>query len=81
VKHLKGCIFYTDDWKAFSDVLPAERHIVGKAHTVAIERDNSNTWHHLGRFTRRIKVVSKSVAMVDLTLIAISLFTNIVDLS
>jgi len=52
----------------FVDVLPPEQHIVGKAHTVAIERDNSNTRHHLGRFTRRTKVVSKKVAMVDLTL-------------
>jgi IS1 family transposase len=52
----------------FADVLPPERHIVGKAHTVAIERDNSNTRHHLGRFTRRTKIVSKKVAMVDLTL-------------
>ena len=68
VKHIKDCIFYTDNWSVFADVLPPERHIVGKAHTVAIERDNSNTRHHLGRFTRRTKVVSKKVTMVDLTL-------------
>ena len=52
----------------FADVLPPERHIAGKTHTVAIEQDNSNTRHHLGRFTRRTKIVSKKVAMVDLTL-------------
>jgi insertion element IS1 protein InsB len=68
VKHLKDCIFYTDDWKAFSDVLPSERHVIGKEHTVTIERDNSNTRHHLARFTRRTKVVSKMEYMVDLTL-------------
>jgi IS1 family transposase len=68
VKHNKDCIFYTDKWPAFAEVLPPERHVVGKAHTVAIERDNSNTRHHLGRFTRRTKVVSKKVEMVDLTL-------------
>jgi insertion element IS1 protein InsB len=28
VKHLKGCMFYTDDWDAFAKVLPKERHIV-----------------------------------------------------
>ncbi|MDR2606024.1 MAG: hypothetical protein LBC38_01930, partial [Oscillospiraceae bacterium] len=44
---------------------PAERHIIGKAFTHAIERDNSNTRHHLGRFTRRTKVVSKKEFMVD----------------
>ncbi|MGH8477393.1 MAG: hypothetical protein ACRER2_16790, partial [Methylococcales bacterium] len=43
-------------------------HIIGKAHTVAIERDNSNTRHHLGRMTRRTKVVSKKEAMIDASL-------------
>jgi insertion element IS1 protein InsB len=68
VKHLKNCTFYTDDWEAFAKVLPSERHIIGKAHTIDIEHDNSNTRHHLGRFTRRTKVVSKKEFMVDLTL-------------
>ena len=68
VKHLEKCIFYTDDWDAFSKVLPKERHVIGKAHTVVIEQDNSNTRHHLGRFTRRTKVVSKCDTMVDTSL-------------
>jgi len=68
VKHLENCVFYTDNWDAFSDVLPPERHIIGKKHTIDIEHDNSNTRHHLGRFTRRTKVVSKKDFMVDLTL-------------
>jgi insertion element IS1 protein InsB len=65
---LQKCIFYTDDWDAFAKVLPPERHIIGKEHTVSIERDNSNTRHHLARFTRRTKVVSKREQMVDTTL-------------
>ena len=68
VKHLKNCTFYTDEWSAFAEVLPPERHVVGKEHTTDIEHDNSNTRHHLGRFTRRTKVVSKKEYMVDLTL-------------
>jgi insertion element IS1 protein InsB len=68
VKHLTQCVFYTDDWNAFSQVLPSERHVIGKAHTTDIEHDNSNTRHHLGRFTRRTKVVSRKQHMVDLTL-------------
>jgi insertion element IS1 protein InsB len=68
VKHLKDCKFYTDDWHAFTRVLPRKRHVIGKKHTVGIERDNSNTRHHLGRFTRRTKVVSKKSFMVDLSL-------------
>ena len=68
LKHLKNCIFYTDDWDAFAKVLPPERHIIGKSGTIAIEQDNSNTRHHLGRFTRRTKVVSQLERMVDITL-------------
>jgi len=68
VKHLTDCMFYTDDWSVFAKVLPSERHVIGKAHTVDIERDNSNTRHHLGRFTRRTKVVSQLKHMVDITL-------------
>lgn len=68
VKHLKGCIFYTDDWGAFAKVLPPARHVIGKAHTVTIERDNSNTRHHLARFTRRTQVISRCEDMVNTTL-------------
>ena len=46
-------------------MLPAVRHIAGKAHSIAIEQDNSNTRHHLGRMTRRTKIVSKKVEMLD----------------
>jgi len=68
VSHLTECTFYTDDWDAFAKVLPAERHVIGKAHTVAIERNNSNTRHHLGRMIRRTKVVSKKVEMIDVSM-------------
>ena len=68
VKHLKHCWFYSDNWDAFADVLPSDRHVIGKSGTVTIERDNSNTRHNLGRFTRRTKVVSRSVFMVGLTI-------------
>ena len=68
VSHLTDCKFYTDDWEAFRRVLPADRHVVGKAGTIAIEQNNSNTRHHLARMTRRTKVVSKTEEMVDMTL-------------
>ena len=62
------CPFYTDAWEAFAKVLPPERHVIGKEHTGCIERDNSNPRHHLGRFTRRTKIVSKGKDMVDYSL-------------
>lgn len=68
LKHLTACIFYPDNGDVFAQVLPKERHITGKAHTHAIERDNSKTRHHLGRMTRRTKVVSKSIDMLQASL-------------
>jgi insertion element IS1 protein InsB len=68
VKHLTNGVFYTDDWDTFAQVLPKERHMIGKAHTHAIERDNSHTRHHLARMTRRTKVVSKAEAMIHASL-------------
>jgi IS1 family transposase len=65
---LTNCIFYTDDWDAFTKILPTQRHVIGKKHTIAIEQDNSNTRHHLGRMTRKTKVVSKKAEMVYSTI-------------
>jgi insertion element IS1 protein InsB len=76
LRHLSKCRFYTDNWSAFAKVLPRRRHIIGKQHTGAIERDNSNTRHHLGRFTRRTKVVSKTKEMVEITLRLWQALTN-----
>jgi len=68
LKHLTKCKFYTDNWDAFAEVLPPERHFIGKSGTHCIERDNSNTRHHLARFTRRTKVVTQVSKMVDTSL-------------
>jgi insertion element IS1 protein InsB len=68
LKHLNDCCFYTDDWDAFAKVLPSERHVIGKKYTIAIEQDNSNTRHHLGRMTRRTKIVSQSEEMISLSM-------------
>ncbi len=59
VKHLKNCTFFTDHWDAFSNVVPKDRHVIGKKRTVFIERHNSNTRNGLGRMTRRTTIVSK----------------------
>ncbi len=61
-------MIYTDDWEVYSKIIPKERHIIGKKYTIAIEQNNSNVRHHLGRMTRRSKIVSKSIEMVDLTM-------------
>jgi len=64
VKHLENCMFYTDNRDPFVKILPSDRHVIGKLHTTTIEQDNSNTRHHLGRTTRRTKIVSKNEEMI-----------------
>ena len=68
IKHNENCIFFTDNWDAFSKILPKNRHIIGKAHTIAIEQNNSNTRHYLGRMTRRSKIISRSEEMLNIRL-------------
>lgn len=67
LSHLKAT-YYTDGWKTFTKVLPLDRHVVGKKHTSRIESNNASTRNQLGRMTRRTKVVSKSVTMINLTM-------------
>ena len=69
-------MYYTDDWPSYSAVLPHEQHVMGKTATPTIERDTANTRHYLARMTRRGKVVSKSLTMVDLTMKLHVAFTN-----
>ena len=66
--HLKDCKFFTDEWRVFAKVIPQEQHFAGKEFTTSIEQDNSNIRHDIARFTRRTKVVSQSIDMVDKTM-------------
>lgn len=61
-------IYYTDDWDVYRMIIPKNRHIIGKKNTVKIEQNNSNVRHYLARMTRKTKVVSKSILMIDLSL-------------
>jgi len=65
----KAKLFYTDNWEVYREVIPQERLIQGKKHTIGIEQNNSNVRHYLGRMTRRTKVVSKSIEMINISLL------------
>ena len=73
---LEGRIFITDDYDAYHNVIPEEQLFTGKDLTIPIEQDNSDVRHHLARMTRRTKVVSKSIDMVDLSLKLCAYFRN-----
>ncbi|CEG12465.1 conserved hypothetical protein [groundwater metagenome] len=57
-----------DDWNPYKQIFPKNKLVIGKKHTTLIESNNSHIRHFLARMTRRTKVVSRSVEMVDLTL-------------
>ena len=64
VKH-----YYTDDWEVYRKVIPNEKLTQGKKYTIGIEQNNSNIRHYLGRMTRKTKVVSKSIEMINISLL------------
>jgi insertion element IS1 protein InsB len=69
-------LYCTDDWAAYSELIPQGRLFVGKEETHGIERDHSRQRHWLARFRRRTCVVSKAVRMVEAS---IALFVRFGD--
>ncbi len=65
---VSGKTFVADDWEGCRRVIPEDRLFTGKDLTFPIEQDHGNVRHHLARFRRRTKVVSKCRTMVDLSL-------------
>ena len=61
--------FYcADHWSVYAAVIPPERLVMSKARTDGIERHHGRQRQWFGRFKRRSMIVSKSTAMVDLTM-------------
>ncbi|GHT80565.1 hypothetical protein FACS189467_3030 [Bacteroidia bacterium] len=64
VKH-----YYTDDREVYRKVIPPEKLTQSKKYTIGIEQNNSNVRHYLGRMTRRTKVVTKPIEMLNISLL------------
>ena len=54
-------LFCTDDWKAFSAVLPLEKHLIGKSGTKHIEGVNTSLRARNRRLVRRTTCFSKKL--------------------
>ena len=72
----KDRIFVTDDFEAYQRCISENQLFTGKDLTFPIEQDNSNTRHYLARFRRKSKVTSRSLEMVDLSLLLLYHFSN-----
>ena len=68
LKRLNVTVFFTDNWKVYSELIPQEMLVQTKAETHGIERNNSRQRHWFGRFRRKTCIVSRSIKMVDLTM-------------
>jgi len=60
-------VFFADGWRAYSDIIPSELLIQTKSETHLIESNNAPQRHWFARFRRKTVCVSRSFAMVDLT--------------
>jgi IS1 family transposase len=61
LKHLDVGFFLTDDWEAFSAVLPKTKHLIGKEFTKAIEGINTFFRTRIRRLMRRTVCFSKKL--------------------
>jgi insertion element IS1 protein InsB len=61
-------LYCTDQWAAYASVIPQDKLVQSKATTHDIERNHCRQRHWFGRFKRKSIIVSKSKAMVDLTM-------------
>jgi insertion element IS1 protein InsB len=59
----------TDYWKPYKQIIPRRIHTQSKAETYTVEGYNSIIRHFLARFKRRTKCYSKSLEMIELSLI------------
>jgi insertion element IS1 protein InsB len=61
-------LFCTDAWAPYDAALPPGRHYIGKDQTILSEQSNARQRRWFARFRRRTCVISRSVAMVEVTL-------------
>ena len=65
---LKG-IVVTDYWQPYEHFIPSDKHVQSKAKTYTVEGYNSFFKHFLTRIRRKTKCYSKSVHMLELSIL------------
>ena len=81
IKNIPCEKYASDYWKAYEDFIPKNKHIQSKAETFTVEGMNNQLRHYMARFHRKTHCYSKSIEMVENTIllfmykdIAISIF-------
>ena len=66
----------SDYWKPYESIIPHEKHIQSKAETFTVEGCNSLFRHFLARMRRESKCYSKSVKMLELSILLLMHYRN-----
>ena len=63
VSHIEAKFYATDKFSAYN-IIPKDKHLIGKLHTYTVERMNCILRHYLARFARKTYCWSKSLNMI-----------------
>lgn len=66
----------SDYWKPYENIVPKEKHVQSKAETFTVEGYNSLFRHFLARMRRKSKCYSKSVKMLELSVLLLMAHKN-----
>ena len=63
ISHIDAKFYATDKFSAYN-IIPKDKHLIGKSHTYTVERMNRLLRHYLARFSRKTYCWSKSLNMI-----------------
>jgi IS1 family transposase len=67
LKKWNVAVFFADGWQVYAELIPTHLLIQTKSETHLIESNNAPQRHWFARFRRRTCVVSRSLLMIDLS--------------
>jgi hypothetical protein len=73
-----GC-YATDYLPTYTHFIPQEKHVQSKAQTHIIEGENSRIRHYLARFHRKTFCYSKSLEMVNISMLLLTYKDVVLD--
>ena len=64
ISHIDAKFYATDKFSVYN-IIPEDKHLIGKSHTYTVERMNRLLRHYLARFARKTYFWPKSLNMID----------------
>lgn len=76
IKNIPCRHYCTDAWEVYQKLIPAHKHTISKASTYTIESYNALFRHYLARFHRKTKCYSKSIKMIEASVLLLIITLN-----